>query len=96
MKTNYQMLVELNKEYTPARQGIVSMTEIYLINEKLHLDEMDKLQLMNLRDFTVMFFNIEADRAELESRTECRKVIDKMSAIVSVIDQKLFNIGAEI
>ena len=90
------MIRELEEVYTPANKGIVSMKEIYLINEKLCLDEMDELQLRNLRDFTVMYFGNKADKAELESFEECMKVMDKMSAITSVIDNKLWNIGAEI
>lgn len=89
MKTNFQMLRELNKEYTPKRRGIVTMTEIYQINKALCLDEMDELQLRNLRDFTVMFYHTCDDVFDFEK-------MDKMSAITSVIDNKLWNIGAEV
>lgn len=91
MKTNYQMLVELNKVYTPEQRGVVRMKEVYLINEKLHLDEMDALQLRNLRDFTVMYFTLNN-----VGDTYNREDDDKMSAITSVIDNKLWNIGAEV
>lgn len=90
MKTNFQMIIELNEVYAPEKHGIVSMKEIYLINEKLHLDEMDILQLRNLRDFTVMYFTLNmGDQYD-------RDLNDKMSAIVSVIDSKLWNKGAEV
>ena len=91
MKTNIQMLKELNEKYTPAKHGIVSMSEIYLINETLHLDEMDELQLRNLRDTTVLYFGVIMD-----NQKEYFVMPDKMSAITAVIDQKLFNIGAEV
>ena len=91
MKTNYQMITELNKVYTPAQRGVVSMKEIYLINEKLHLDEMDNLQLRNLRDFAVMYFTLNNIGDQYD-----RVLDDKMSAITSVIDNKLWNMGAEV
>ena len=89
-RTNYQMLVELDKEYTPEQRGIVSMNEIYLINEKLCLDDMDVIQLRNMRDFAVMWYGQKFD--------ETNEMIhmDKMSAIVSVIDNKIFNKGGEV
>lgn len=86
MKTNYLMLLELNAKYTPERRGIVNMEEIHLINEVLHLDEMDELQLRNLRDFTVIFYSQKKDDVSW----------DKMSAITAVIDNKLFNLGKEV
>ena len=90
MDTNYQMLLQLNKEYDALEhtRGIVSMKEIYLINEKLHLDEMSILDLRNLRDFIVLFFTMKDD-VDME-------VMDKMSAYVSVIDNKIFNLGGEV
>lgn len=45
MRTNYQMMNELNNEYTPKQRGIVSMSEIYKINEALELDKRDLLDL---------------------------------------------------
>lgn len=94
MKTNYQMLIDLYEVYQPEQEGVVTMKEIYLINEKLHLDEMDGLQLRNLRDFVVLFWEME--RANSDSREEKLQARDKMSAVTSVIDNKLWNIGAEV
>lgn len=91
MKTNFQMLRELNKEYTPKERGVVTMAEVYQINKALCLDEMDKLQLRNLRDFVVMYFTLNNIGDNYD-----RVADDKMSAITSVIDQKLWNMGAEV
>lgn len=90
MKTNFQMIRELNKEYDsmPHIRGIVSMKEIYLINEKLCLDEMDILGLRNIRDFIVLFFDRD-DKIDFDR-------MDKVSAFVSVIDNKIFNMGGEV
>lgn len=83
MKTNFQMIVELDNNFTPEQRHVVSMEEIYRINKELCLDEMDKLALQNLRDFTVMYFDMKmGDNFDMDTH-------DKMSAIVAVIDTKL-------
>lgn len=91
MKTNYQMIRELTEAFTPQTRGIVTMSEIYLINEKLCLDEMDVLQLQNLRDFTVMYFDRISETAD-----DPIEAFDKMSAIASVIDDKIVQKGGEV
>ena len=84
------MLRELNKNFQPKEFGCITMAEVYQINKALCLDEMDALQLQNLRDFTVMYFEVKmGDKYD-------RVLQDKMSAIVAVIDQKKWNIGAEV
>ena len=85
-KTNLEMLKELLDVYKPERRGIISMTEIKLIVEKLHLHEMDEIQLRNLRDFTVAVLTTEHDNME---------EWDKMSAITSVIDDRLMYLRKE-
>ena len=91
MKTNYQMLTELNKAYSPKTGGVVTMSEIRLIEKTLCLDEMNELQLRNLRDFTVLCLDNISQTAD-----DPIAVYDKISAITSVIDNKLWNIGAEV
>ena len=88
MKTNFQMIRELNKIYNPKEKGIVLNEEIILIKKTLHLEEMDILQLRNLRDFVVLYLsNFENDRTSLT---------DKISAITAVIDNEIFNKGGEV
>lgn len=97
MTTNFQMIKELDSKYTPEKRGVVRMKEIYLINEALCLDEMDILQLRNLRDFVVMYYDKQADKYEFEHDTTAMFVaMDKMSSITAVIDNKLVNMGAEV
>lgn len=83
MKTNFQMVAELDRNFTPKQRRVVSMEEIYEINKALCLDEMDELALRNLRDFAVMYFDMKMDE-NFDMATH-----DKMSAIVGVIDTKL-------
>lgn len=86
MKTNYQMLKELLEKYHPEQRGIMSRAESTLIKETLHIDEMDILQLRNLRDFTV----------EYMSSSEKMEDWDRMSAITYAIDLRIIELGGEV
>lgn len=86
MKTNYLMLKDLLEKYHPEQRGIMSRAESMLIKETLHINEMDILQLRNLRDFTVEFM----------SRSEKMEDWDRMSAITYVIDLRIVELGGEV
>lgn len=86
MKTNFLMLKELLEQYHPKERGIMNLAENTLIRETLHLDEMDNLQLRNLRDFTVLCL----------SKSEDMKDWDRMSAITHCIDLQILNLGGEV
>ena len=86
MKTNFQMLRELLEVYQPEQRGFLNKYEIELIKQTLHLDEMDILQLRNLRDFTVLHIG----------RSEKMEDWDKMSAITHCIDTRIFELGGEV
>ena len=86
MDTNFQMLKELLAKYNPSTRGMVSLYEMDIIEKTLHIDEMDILQLRNLRDFTVVYLG----------RSEKREDWDRMSAITYCIDSRLIELGYEI
>ena len=86
MKTNFLMLKELLEKYTPETKGIISEDEFTLVRKTLCIDEMDILQLRNLRDFTVAHLGRSEDLADW----------DRMSAIVYVIDCCIINLGGEV
>lgn len=86
MKTNFQMLKELLEMYHPVNRGIMSFSENALIRRILHIDDMDVLQLRNLRDFTVLHLG----------RSDKMEDWDRMSAIATVIDMKISDLGGEI
>lgn len=86
MKTNFQMLKELLEKYHPSQRGILSFSECNLIRDILHIDEMNLLQLRNLRDFTVLHLGI----------SEKMEDWDRMSAIATVIDMKIRELGGEV
>ena len=86
MKTNFQMLRELLENYHPAQRGMLSGGEYKLVVDTLHLNEMDVLQLRNLRDFTVAHMG----------RSEDMEDWDRMSAITYCIDSAIVNLGGEV
>ena len=86
MNTNFQMLKELLEEYHPAQRGIAFAEELELIKSTLHIQEMNVLQLRNLRDFVVLFLGHKED---MESW-------DRMSAITSVIDHRIWQVGGNV
>ena len=93
MKTNMEMIRELDEIFTPELKHVISMSEIYLVNEKLCLDDMNKIALFNLYDMVVMYYSAKVDSIP---ETETRKrldIMDKMSAINCVINLKLRNIS---
>ena len=87
MKSNYLMLKDL-QEWYPKRHGIISGEEVQKIKDDLHIVEMDDLALQNLRDFVVIYYSQKHD-----NEISCFDQMDKMSAIVSVIDQEKVNRG---
>ena len=86
MDTNFHMLRELLEKYHPVERGIMNLAENKLIRETLHIEEMDILQLRNLRDFTVVHLG----------RSQKMEDWDRMSAITHVIDMRISDLGAEV
>jgi hypothetical protein len=86
MKTNFEMVRELEAIYTPKERGICNGKEVEMIENTLCLSSMDIIGLRNMRDFVVLFY----------SRKETMEAWDKMSAITSVIDNKIFIKGGEV
>ena len=94
MNTNFQMLRELLEQYHPQERGFILDDEMELIENILHLKEMNILALRNLRDFTVLFLSREAK--ENETIENIIENLDKMSAITFVIDMKITQKGGEV
>lgn len=86
MDTNFHMLRDLLEKYHPVERGIMNLAEHTLIRETLHIEEMDILQLRNLRDFTVEYLG----------RSKKMEDWDRMSAITHVIDMRIFEFGGEV
>ena len=86
MKTNFLMLKELLGKYVPETRGVINNDEFELVRNTLCVDEMDILQLRNLRDFTVAHLGRSDDLVDW----------DRMSAIVYVIDCCILDKGGEV
>lgn len=86
MNTNFQMLRELLDKYHPAERGMLNFEEMELIKKTLHIEEMNILQLRNLRDFTVSHMG----------KSEKIEDWDRMSAITYCIDSKIVELGGEV
>lgn len=90
MQSNFQMYLNLIKVFHPQTRGFVTEQEMQLIENVLHLKEMDGLQLQNLRDFVVLAMS---DHDPNEDYAVGRDRVDRMSAIVFVIDMALSKAG---
>lgn len=86
MRTNFSMLKDLLDKYTPEERGIISQYEYQTIESSLCLNEMDILQLRNLRDFIVAYMG----------RSDSLVDWDRMSAITYVIDGHIVILGGEV
>ena len=93
MKTNMVMLEELHREFFHEKKHVVTEKDIHFIEHVLELNERTILDLRNLRDMTVMYFNMLMGPANSGNTFE---LAERMSAIVSVIDSKIYNDGGEV
>lgn len=93
MLTNFAMCKRLDKEFTPKNRGILDGDEVVKISTILSLDQRENIiDLRNLRDFVVMFFGQKADS---DQKNEIA-ILDKVSGITAVIDQRIFGLGGEV
>lgn len=88
--TNFQNLRELLKNYIPKTFGIVTIEEYSLIKNRLQLDQMEVIDLRNLRDFVVLFLS-RKNGGKLDLADT-----DRMSAVTAVIDNEIIERGGEL
>ena len=92
MRTNMQMLQTIDNWY-PKNKYSVTGDEIRYIKDMLELDEMTIRDLRNMRDTIVLWFEVIKDDCDIDGYM---KEVEKMSALTSIIDDKLFRLGAEV
>lgn len=85
--TNLQNLDKLLTVYQPKEIGVVAEEERLLIEETLELETMSIMELRNLQDFVIVYLSRQA---EGDSKSALA-VMDKMSAIISVIHLAIIN-----
>lgn len=89
--TNHQMMQNLLAVYEPKEWGVASPDEVELIKRELHLEEMNIIELRNMRDYTVMEWAIQS-----QCNVHGKMTQDKMSAITFVIDTVIWDKGGEV
>lgn len=96
MDTNFRMIRKLvvEDQFRPAERGVLTGDEANTIRTGLCVNEMDVLQLRNLRDMVVMTISRMQDEYENDFR-EVMKLSDLCSGITAVIDQRIFCLGGE-
>lgn len=88
--TNFQNLRELLKSYIPKTFGIATVEECSLIKDSLQLERMEIIDLRNLRDFVVLFFSRKnEDKLDMAD-------MDRMNAIMAVVDKEIIEKGGEV
>lgn len=90
-RTNFQILKSI-EEFYPEKYGVLSESEEAYLQEALSIAGRDIISLRNLRDFAVMFYALQDDAAEVSPE----RIMDKMSAVCAVIDDRLLALGAEV
>ena len=69
------------------RKHVIQEDERKYLGKKLKIDDMDNISLINFRDFTVMYYDLEMERCE-----DLRQKIltaEKMTAICRVITDEI-------
>lgn len=97
--TNFSNMKELLGKYEPAFRGFATDDEVKLITEALELESMSVLELRNLRDFSVLYFDRLKDgvkEGESGHSEETLVLMDKMSAVTAVIDANISRLGGEV
>lgn len=104
MKTNYQMLLDF-EPFNFQNKGWINRTETAIIKKNFKVEERTDIDLQNLRDFVVMFYSIKVkeqivfnDSLKEKDRKSDNtfELMNKMSAIVAVIDEEKFIRGLDI
>ena len=95
MRTNFQMIMDV-KDYTPKDEMVTSIDEIRMLEEHFGLEDMNLLELQNLRDMVVLLFSgwMKEKRSggEIESFF---KLSHGMQSITAVIDNAKWVKGCE-
>lgn len=105
MKTNYQMLLDF-EPFKFRKWGFINKNETEIVKKNFKIEERTDIELQNLRDFVVMYYTMKEkeDIAFNDSLKEKDKNLDntlfelmnKMSAIVAIIDEEKFKRGLEV
>ena len=84
LKTNFENIKRLDKQYRPKQRGVIYADEKVMIREELQLEQMDYIGLCNLNDFVKMYYTLLRDSTkDIEQQLYLR---NKESSITFVIE----------
>ena len=86
IKSNFQMLREF--KFEPRQFGILSGEEVKKIRDYFQIEERSNVDLQNLRDFVVLFYDLKKEKS--------MGAYDVMSGIVGMIDEEKWKRGMEV
>lgn len=86
-KTDAAMLTELKAKFKPAARGVLSASEIDLVETTLQIKDRTDVELQNVRDMAVMFWGRLADPANNPPAVAMDRM-DEISGICGVIDME--------
>lgn len=90
-----EKLYELKENFTPTKiGGVLPATEVTYIKNHLCLETLNIDDLKNLKDFSEIYFGSLIDRTK--TSLDAFKLNDKLSAITTVIDERINNLGGEV
>lgn len=88
-KTDTSAVRELKDKYSPKTRGILTKSEIDLIQNTLEIQTRTDIELQNIRDVTVILYGQYAGRhTEKGEHDEAMACMDAMSGICGVIDRE--------
>lgn len=97
METTFFQRILNVKDYTPNDDMFTSKEEIDMLNENFGLDQMSTLDLRNLRDMVVMFWNNrmreERYSNNMKFTDEYMKLSHAMQSITAVIDSFIYRVN---
>ena len=85
MKTYFQRIMEI-KDYCPKNKGITTEEEIDMLDKHFGLSEMQEIDLRNLRDMVVLYFDRQMESASSQNRT-IDTMMQGLMSITAVIDK---------
>lgn len=95
-KTNFQAIKEVKELWmnnSQIKRGIISTVDMMTIEKICEIKERSVIELNDLRDFAVILLSEMSSNARQENDYDkFDKINDCMSALVHVIDAKLFEI----
>ena len=90
MKTYFQLIMEMN-DYCPKSKGITSEEEIDMLDKHFGLSGMKEIELRNLRDMVVLYFDRQMEHCS-DNAHQSDSLMQALMSITAVIDRFIYNV----